>query len=234
MKNRILSLSAAFIFCLGLTSCLEVFETAHFNKNGSGTMEIKSDYSKLVEMMGAFSQTAESDEPEEASITEKLKETFDAQAEQLKNVEGISGVSIQYDDEKNYSVLKYNFSSIDALNRAMNSSDENSLMAGMSGTKSSAENGFTPFEMKKGTLYRNFNKTPLSTENEEDAQNLEMAKSMLGEAKYHFNYTFEGKASKSSSKIITVTPDKKGVSGAISFVELMELQDKMSFTVKVK
>ena len=77
MKNRIFVLFFSFVFCCTLTSCLEVYETVHFKKDGSGTMEIKSDYSKLIGLMGNLSETTEGEESEGGSLGEKLKESFD-------------------------------------------------------------------------------------------------------------------------------------------------------------
>lgn len=126
--RKIFIFSFLIISSLGLTSCLDIFENLHFNKDGSGK------YSFILTIGEQFRQTvAQSLDAElnkikkEADVedTEEIqaqdmsyKETLEQITEQLKSVNGLSNIQVIYNETSFEFGYEFDFENMQALNRA--------------------------------------------------------------------------------------------------------------------
>ena len=94
-----------FLFAILLTSC-SIEEEFHFNPDFSGNYSFQFDYSALLALDTS------------GTAGEEMSKGYDEMEDELKKIDGISNIVIKSDDIKGNVIVSYDFSSIDAINKA--------------------------------------------------------------------------------------------------------------------
>jgi len=205
-KKSTLNIAIVAVFSIFITSCFNIREIVHFNSDGSGTFEVRTDISELMSMMemmkGIDGDSEEGDmdsdeelEEEENPIAEYV-EMYKSQLELIKSIPGISEAQV-VEDEISYVVgLYFQFKNANALNKAMNViyADE---------AKSSNR---VFFKVSKKKVERidvvNMKEEVMKTMTEGDdvdEETLNMMRSMFSGVSYTTEYSFDKKVKKSNN-----------------------------------
>lgn len=186
---------------LMLTSC-NVYRTIQFNADHSGTMETKIDMSQMMAMMNENGEGTGG----MGNMTDLAE--LDKSKAQLEAVEGITNVQVSF-DTTGIMMSSYNFSSPDALLKALNSGGSaNNMMMGMGdGTSSDVKPRMT-YKGKK-FFFEEIDKKSLKKLQSEDSKS-EMAQMdmMLASSKMTTTITFPSNVKKVSYKNASITNDK--------------------------
>lgn len=102
-----------FFAAVLLPGCLTIEEKYHFNRDGSGTMEYSIDIRDLVNMLDAAGDTLSRKRFQPDNI-------FMEAGDRLRDIQGISHITITHDEEPFVFGIQYEFSDINALNNALN------------------------------------------------------------------------------------------------------------------
>ena len=230
MTPNFIRISSIFLFSLlllVLPGCLDIEEEVFLNKDGSGTYVNTMDLSGLVDMI--MMMTPDSVKEEIGADPDRLLDSLFQSQEMASafasfsgtygDVEGISNVQSDLGDGKLR--ISYDFATIDALNEALSSTEDQGM--GMS----------TPFfTWKKGKLVRGIAEESSMMDEELESQ-IEMAKMMMGNASYKVRYHFPGRMKSSESSGGSTTNGGKTVEFEYSLLEIMEdptiLENEMKF-----
>lgn len=117
MKRAHIITLSLIIFSLTFQSCFEIREKIVLNRDGSGTFSMIIDMSEIKSMVEAF---AEGEESDAESPLANMEEEFSGTKEQLENIQGITNIELVSENDGYVVTTRFDFSSIDALNEAMN------------------------------------------------------------------------------------------------------------------
>lgn len=222
------------VIVLSLTSCFDITEELNVNNDGSGKYNLTIDMSgmmDMIDMMGEADSASES--------MDELETEYNKQAELLRAIEGITNVSSDFSKKGVYKI-GYNFSSIDALNKALNTTAESK-----EGKESKITYSFNGKTFERSTILNqklDKDEDEAEEETEEEESELDMDESMKSMMnmmfKDHF-YTcivhFEGSVKKlKEGEDATVSDDKKTITNKVELVDLMEKKDLLGFKAKIK
>ena len=235
MKKYILLLFAAA--SLLTTSCIDIIEKIHFNKDGSGHMTYILDMSKLksfTESMKDENGEGEDDggdnmKKEDKKGDKKMSKSFEEYKTALSSINGISNV--KFDDKKadeNYIFeIGFDFKDFNALNEAMTS---------LKKSKNSMEKSVTYISgtAKKITRSGSFFNLSDKNDDEESENDNPMLQSMLKDSKYRMIYTFDKTIKKVSNDKAIVSENKKEMTIEYSLVEMMKDNNDLSAIIKLK
>lgn len=201
MKFSIKTLLLVIATCVLFTSCFEIKEIVHFNKDGSGDFQFIIDMSAmkaLIEMAGE----AEEGEEEEDPFAD-AGDSFDEQIEAISKIDGITSAESIADEDTYMFGLKFSFADVNALNDALNE-----VFKDEGGDKDR-----TFFKASKKKIERvdavNMKDefTKLMSEGGEE-EGMEEAMMFFQDVKYVAEYTFDRKVKKVTNKDAAVSKNK--------------------------
>ncbi|RMG73847.1 MAG: hypothetical protein D6722_03180 [Bacteroidetes bacterium] len=205
------------------TACFDIEEEITLKKDGSGTYQISVDMTQMMEMMSGFmteEQMAESD------MFGSMDSALQVQVETLREMDGLSNV--RHMSENFRFSLTYDFADIDALNAAASAGSAIDNTTGP--VTSGASYKWTPksFERENKPI-----DNLLNSEDEEQAEAMEMAKMMLADAHYSITYHFPGKVKKLTNDAAEIGADNRSVILSSNFLDILdgeaELGNKITF-----
>ena len=210
-KRASLKIAVVAIISIFMTSCFSIREIVHFNADGSGTFEVRTDISEImsmIEMMegmdldegGETDSDADLEEEEQSPIAE-YAEMYKNQLEQVQSIPGISEAQV-VEDEVSYLVgIYFKFKNAKALNAALNVlyADENKSKNRefFKVTKKKVER-IDVVNMKDEVM------KAMSEGDEMDDETLDMMRSMLSGVSFTTEYTFEKKVKKSNNSAAVI------------------------------
>jgi len=225
MKKVILSLFG-FLLVSTFTGCIEIFETIVFADNGGGHVQQKIDMSQMAAMMESLKGM---DKDKKEGEVEKKEENPGAAGEEmvkgweeLKEIEGITNVSIYQDTVQMIYIVDYDFANESALNKAMSKREQSS-------TKQK-----DLYTIEKSSITRSENSTMgdlMESENEETA---EMMKTMLADMKYHLSITVPGKIKSVSNKNAKISSDDKTITLEATFKDMTDKTTSLGMKINYK
>jgi len=191
MKNLILT------FLLGIllifSGCFDITEEITFNKNGSGTTRITVDLTNMMSMFSMFM-------PDSVKENMDVNQIMGGDMSKYSKMNGISNVRSERLDEYKYAI-SYDFSSIDVLNKVLESNTESETGLGKMATK---------YQAKKGKVYRQTEFTATDAHDEHGMDEYMELFSMTDKPKYRVVYHFPSKIKKTKIKGITPVTVKEG------------------------
>lgn len=228
MKKYILLLFATA--SLLTTSCIDIIEKIHFNKDGSGHMTYTLDMSQLKSFTESMKdENDENDSKNDKKGDEKISKSFEQYKTSLSSINGISNV--QFDDkkadEKYIFEIDFDFKNYDALNDAMTS---------LKKSKNSMEKSVTYISGTAKKITRSGSFFNLSDKNDDKESKNEnpMLQNMLKDSKYRMIYTFDKTIKKVSNDKAVVSENKKEMTIEYSLVEMMKDDNDLSAIIKLK
>jgi len=102
---------------ISLQSCFEIRERVKLNKDGSGTFSLIIDMSEMKAMMESFSGE---DSDESKSPLANIEDQFSTTRDKLEEIDGISNITMVTENSGYVVTTGFDFSNIEALNKAMN------------------------------------------------------------------------------------------------------------------
>jgi hypothetical protein len=117
MKRTNILSAFLILVTLSLQSCFEIREKLELNSDGSGTFSLIIDMSEIKQMVDAF---AEGDDNEAESPLANMEQEFRGTQEKLEEIQGISNVALISENDGYIVTTRFEFTSVDALNEAMN------------------------------------------------------------------------------------------------------------------
>jgi hypothetical protein len=195
-KNSIF-LGLLFLILLN-SSCISIIEKFIFNKNGGGQYSFTLDMSELSDMIKAMGTD------EDTSITSIVK-NLEKRSLEFDAISGISNTKLNNDQETAEINLTFDFSDIDALNKAINEffKDEGSF-AKQEVYFSKDKNKITRSAIDKlGTL--------LSDGDEVDEDSIYMLKMMMSEAFIKTIMEFDSDVKSVNNNAYEVSSNKRSI-----------------------
>lgn len=210
--KQLLMLAAGLMF---FSSCT-VTEEINLKKDFSGTYSIKINMGDMVTSLQGFGGDSLL-----KGMNEGL-EDMDKSANELNSIEGISNSKAISDKVNHIYGMQFDFSDIDALNRAKGKDGD--ALSSLTGTGETDENHV--FFVKKGKkLTFNF---PDFKSNED----LGMGAQMLTSSKYQIIFKTEGRIKKVNNKSYTLSSDGKSAKNEIDLSELLDGKSDFNVTLK--
>jgi|GEM_PF-5362305 len=230
--RRFLSILSLSVFCMALTSCIDILEKINLKKDGSGQYSMSITINENLKGMMTEAMTAALKNPaddedlpaeDDGDAQGGFKDTFRELENQLKNIKGVSNFITVMDEENFNYGYSFDFDNIETLNKCMEVTAGTSL-AKMPGAMKVGKKGkpYTPtaryIEWSKNTLIRH--------QSAELAKVLEMKKTegsnagMMGgldvgflfqDMKYICEYTFEQSVKSVSNEAATLADSKQAV-----------------------
>lgn len=197
MRSKKLILVA--IIALVLNSCT-VYRTINFNDDKSGSMESKIDMTSMVAMMGQ----------EGGGSMNNLwnMDQFGQSKAILEAVPGITNVNVTYDTSGIF-YTSYNFTSVDALNKAMGAGGNNMNMFGaVEGGDGNSGKSKIVYKGKKFYLEDIDKKTLRSIQKGEKKEEMAQMEMMMGSSSIITTITFPTEVKKVSYKNASITNGK--------------------------
>lgn len=229
---------ALLFITLGTSSCFDIFEAYHFNKDGSGTARFSVDLSQMMSLLESFAASMDSSDNTGESIDQMFEDTETVQM--LNQIPGISNVKNLNDKSKGIVGFSYHFASLEALNNAVIATDGNMDMGAIFGVESEGvageSNSENFFSRKKNTWSRTFEvNQPQDDPDGEEEQMAQMAEMMFADKYYIIDYSFEQDVKK-VKKIdnATINSDGKSVTIKTSMQDLFKGEASFNSQIKVK
>lgn len=226
-----------FTSLLFFSSCINIEENFHFNRDGSGSMWIKMDIGDMMAMMGGFMEGLDEEGGEDTEDL-NMDELFDNKAtlDRLSAIPGVSNVKSLNDQEEGIIGYSYDFSNISALNSSMTIVNEEVGSLTETGDSESSKRNFV-WEGKKFTV--DFPKIDLGETEEEgdeelDASMEEMMMGFMKEYTYKTTYSFEQPIKKAKNKEMVLSSDKKSVTIEKSMADLMDKENPVELGGLIK
>jgi phosphoribosyl-AMP cyclohydrolase len=207
-----------FILTAFLVHSCTIIQEYHFNKDFSGNTQLSVDMGSFMQMMAGMDSTGAS--------TQNMKDSLDfIFTENVKKLEelGIKNVKYGWKEDSNVLFMSYDFSDIESLNSALNSS--NSQNSALSKTLNNEPH--TYFSRKGKTLMY---KGPKS---EKDVSNKDM-ESMADYYQYSLIFNFDRKVKKVDNPNVTISPDNKKVELSGSMFKIIRPDYNSDITFKLK
>lgn len=228
---RLFTWGLVLLSMVALTSCINIEEHYHFNRDGSGKMWIKMDVSDMMAMMGGLLEKTEEAEPLDESELFDNTETVD----QLKEIAGISNVKSLSDQDEGIIGYSFDFASTNALNNSLTIVNEDvAALTDQSDSDSNSRN----FEYTGKKLVISIPETTDATTPEEEEEldegMMEMMTEFMKDYTYKTTYSFEQSVKKAKNKNMEVAPDKKSVVIEENMADLMEEGVSLGGTIKLK
>ncbi|RLD69600.1 MAG: hypothetical protein DRJ10_21355 [Bacteroidetes bacterium] len=107
-----------FLLILFFTSCT-ITQEFHFKKDYSGSAKIAIDMGTFLDMMAGMDSLG----TQSGSMKDSLDFAFKESAKKLDGI-GVKNIKYGWQDDDKVMYLKYDFSDIETLNKAMNASDD--------------------------------------------------------------------------------------------------------------
>ncbi|HHG86637.1 MAG TPA: hypothetical protein ENJ82_17950 [Bacteroidetes bacterium] len=227
---------ALLFISIGFSSCFDIFEEYHFNKDGSGSAKFTVDVSQMMTLMESFSASMDST----GEMTNSVDEMFsDNKAEKsLQQLPGISDIKTLNDKAAGIVGFSYKFANLEALNNALIATDGNLDMSKMmemgeegATGESSTENTFS----KKGNKWTRVFELNRPKNEEEEDEFQGMAEAMFADHYYTIQYYFEQNVKKvKKNDNAQIGADGKSVEIKTSMQDLIKGQANFSSLIKVK
>ncbi|MCI4668054.1 MAG: hypothetical protein MRZ79_07825 [Bacteroidia bacterium] len=193
------------------TGCFDIKEKISLKKDGSGSYSMVMDMSEIGKMMESMGGAPGGEDP-----FAQMDSAIDETAASLRSSKGISNVVTK---SENFVVtISYDFASIQAVNDANANMGAETAMIGQGGDGPNFD-----LDIKKRVFKRaspDFGDVMGSLG--ADDESLEMAKMMLGGAKYTMTYTMPGKIKSMTNQDAVIGEDGKTVTLKASFLDLLE------------
>ena len=213
------------------SGCFDILEDITINKNGSGKYFVKIDMSGLLKnpMLKGMMEGENNDAFKDMDSVVYFKDLPDSaisdNPELWKRV--YMKIFSNKEQELLYTSIHLDFQSLDEISylsenfeKVMSKSKSGGLLSGDRMPEASPS-GFLAkglsYTISGKTLYR---KSEAISMKEEEMENMEMLKGLLGESFYQINYTLPGKIKKVN--IVNATVNGKVVTTKVKMVELME------------
>lgn len=224
MKKFILGIFGFFLLTT-FTGCVEIFENIIFDKNGGGHVHHKIDMSQVAAMMeslkGMDNGKKEDKSEQEAESPDGAVKGMVEGWENLKEIDGITNVTIVQDTAIMTYIVDYDFANEAALNKALRKKE---------GDVKAKET----YTIEKSSITRNESHgfgDLIESENKEEA---EMMKTMLGDMKYHLSITVPGKIKSVSNQKATISSDEKKITLEATFNDLVEKKTSLGMKISYK
>ena len=259
MKNlKNLILATLLLAATALSSCLHIIEEATFRNNGSGTYKLTFDMSELkgmIDMMKGMGEGAGMEEPSDSSSISDggdftpdkgenaggmedpmggLGQQFKGISESLSSVDGISNV-IEINDTSEFQYgYSFEFSNVQALNRALKIVGKERFESG----KSEDTFKFTGKSFERlgaGDMSAQLKEAMGGGEDDADESQADMMKMFLADMSYKQIYHFpDHKMKKSSNKLGEVGDNGHTVTITLKPFNEDQQKQKASVATKVK
>ncbi len=248
MLNKITVYLLVVVLLFFSTSCLDIVEEMHLNKDGSGRYELVFDMSSIMsggmlEMLKGMAGDSESsgenilDGPLEMDTVIYMKDAPASVREKLDRPDFLNKVSmfIQMSEEKEVMITRMvlDFDSMDDIDYFYKNLDKlgegNDQLGDVFGGNSFLPISDKLFKLKGKLLERLPVKNNGQTLNEEE---MDMVKMMLASAKYTTKYHFPGKVK--SSTIANAKIDGKTLIKEVDLLDVMEGKANMAGKIKFK
>lgn len=223
---------------LGMTSCFDITEEYHFNKDGSGSAKFVIDLAQMMEMMESFAGSMDS-LGEGMESMDEMFETTDL-VDALMRLPGIRNVKNLSSKDKKVFGYSYDFANLESLNNALVATQgDMSMMSalGMTGGEQDEESANDNIFEKKGKKLTRIFTIP-EKEADEESEEDEMAglaSMMFADHFYTFKYSFEGGVKKvKKNKLAVISPDNRTVTIKVPMQNLMEGDADMGAMFKLK
>ncbi|GAB4414945.1 MAG: hypothetical protein OHK0039_23160 [Bacteroidia bacterium] len=212
MNHRFRRLLLLLVLPFLTTACFDIEEELSLKRNGSGEYRITLDMTRAAEMMKGF-MTAE--QLAESDMFDSMDSSIQAQAANLRSVEGISNVRHQSDGYRY--TLAYDFASVEALNTASASGLGMGEMEPISSSGTSYALSGKTFERIAADVSGMFDNM-----DEEQQEAMQMARMMMADANYKIIYHMPGKVRKMTNESATLTDGKKTVVLDAGFLDILD------------
>lgn len=214
MKKIISTICGLLLICV-FSSCIDLYETIVFFKDGSGHAQQKMDMSGMKEMIKSVSSS-------ELQTNEASGKSIVTSWERLKKINGISNVKIVQDTANEIYIVDFDFTNGTALNEALNIESKSTSVKAL-------------YKADKSTIERNeydsFGGATQESENEETAA---MMESFLKEMKYHLSITVPGKIKSVSNKEAVISSNKETLTLVANFEDLVKKKNSLKMDVRYK
>lgn len=215
MKKNLTLIIVAIIF---QTSC-NISQSYHFNKDFSGSAETAIEMGELITFMNSMDTSGNS------NSLDTLDRTFAIVADELKTA-GAKNVKYGWKNEKSTLFIKYDFDNIESLNKLMEASDKQSIMA-LTGGDTNSNVKFT----LKGKSKLIYNAPEISNDTLKDNEQMAAMKDYI---KFNINFSFEKEIKKIDNERAIINADKKGFKFSGNIMDLLEQGFTSDYTIKFK
>lgn len=201
---------------------LDLYETGRIHHNGSGQLELIADLTKAEQLIQVASLLTENTSD---TVKKSVKEAFSEAADILKCVTGVNNVVTEHNATMLYFKLRFEFSSVKALNEAVHQ-----LYAHVSYP------GCTSFKMDRRSFVRVDTQNVAQLLAHYCAQtdpyiaNL-ISKTFLSAVTYHLTYSFDREIKKVTHTLASISEDRKTVLLTQSLANAQENKLSLSTTI---
>lgn len=211
-------------FCLFLsTGCFEILEDITIKANGTGTfyytVNMSQSKAKLKSVMSLDSVDGYRI-PKKADIEKDLKKAETT----LKGVKGISNVQLVSNFEDYIFSMKYDFTSVAALNESLQA-----LAQAFSNEKNRVPGADNNFSLTSKLFERKSNYDPKKESKKLRAKDSEI----LAKATYTSVYHFEKTITKYSNKDARLSPNKKNVMVKVNLLQLVNGEKQIANRIEL-
>lgn len=208
------------ILAITATSCLDIYEEVHFNRDGSGTAtyRYKMQTSMLNNMMGDEFLSAFDDK-------DSLK------LDEMKR-NGISDITV-IQDESGFGI-SFKFDDISALNQGLSAVLGNDKAGSFTDNEMKQFDGSkTKVERITGFLGTDSLKQMLNSKGEDMGLG-NMGEMLANSITYHQVYTFDRKIKSVSNKKAVISDNKKTMTLTVPFADMLAGEATLNNTIKLK
>lgn len=212
------------------TGCFDIEEEVTLNQDGSGTYLQRIDMSGFMAMLEGFG----GDETTGTEMFDSMDSSMQVTANNMRDLPGISNVASR--SEGYVFSVSCDFAEIDALNRA--------IKQNQSSTEGAADSPLAGLNSGDGANYLLKGKTfirkdaPIDARmdemEEEEKQQLQMAKMMMSDASYKLIYHLPGEVKRMTNEAATLSADSRTVTLDLSFVDLLEGRGNIGNEIEFK
>lgn len=184
-----------------ITSCT-INRTISFNENRSGNISTVIDMTSMMEMMGEYGAG------EGGMGNMQNDQSLELSKQMLAGLEGISNVQVNYDTTGIFTT-SYDFSSVTALQNAMNSGGSSSnILGAMGGSEMSNSKAKITFKGKKFFMQEIDKNAMKKFDSEETKNEMVQMEMILASSTINTTLNFPSKVKKVSQKNASITNDK--------------------------
>lgn len=197
MKKLIFSVGVLLSF-----SACTINRTISFNENRSGNMSTIIDMTSMMQMMGEYGGGGS------ALGNLQNDQSIELSKQALASIEGISNVQVSFDTTGIFTT-SYDFSSVTALQNAMNSGGTSTnLMGALGGNELSSSGAKITFKGKKFFMEELDKKALKKLDSEESKKELGEMEMVLASSTINTTLNFTSPVKKVSLKNASITNDK--------------------------
>ena len=240
--KKLYTLALLAFLSLSLTSCFDIKEEVTIKEDGSGSFIQTIDMSKNPMIQMALNMQSDSAK-QENSMANKMDSTMEETKARLSEIKGISNIQTATSEEGLKFTIMYDFEDVNALNQAVNASEEEKegevkVMKKLYSFKKGEFTRANSFAMGDNDFSEILGGKKDSKEKqteEEKAQTIQMMKMFFGNANYTYILHVPNKVkSYSNKKNTSVSEDEKTLTMTIPFMDLIDEDKKADVGNAVK